>query len=194
MTTRNRRIVTPRKQKVWATRNSGPGANDSVVPNAVTLNGLEVQADLLSAYKTDIGVNTLQRPTAMRILGYIALGNGVLESVVRNHALTWGIAWLSVLISGAAANDAQIPDPNAGGHREALWLQRGRLHFRSQALTLLPSQGLILSSFIRVDIQQMRQQKEASDQLLLITRHQSDGGGISDPTVLFHFDTMLALS
>ena len=194
MTTRNRRIVTPRKQKVWATRNSGPGVNDSVVPNAVTLNGLEVQADLLSAYKTDIGVNTLQRPTAMRILGFVALGHLVTESVVRNHALTWGIAWLSVLIAGAAANDPQIPDPNAGGHREALWLARGRLHLRSQALVGIPVQQVAIPSMARLDITQMRQQKEASDQLLLITRHQSDGGGISAPSVLFHFDTMLALS
>ena len=192
MTTRNRPF-TPKKQKVWATRNSG-AVNDAVVPNTVTLNGLEVQADLLSAYKTDLGMNTLQRLTAMRIVGFIALGNGATESVDRNHALTWGIAWLSVLIAGAAANDAQIPDPNSGGHREALWLQRGRLHYRStngQLLTVFPR---ATTSWQRVDITQMRQQKEASDQLLLITKHQSDGGGISEPVLTFQFHTMLALS
>ena len=183
---------TPRKEKVWATRNSG-AVDDLVVPNAVTLNGLEVQADLLSAYKTDVGVNTLQRVTSMRILGSIGLGNGPTESVSRNHVLAWGIAWVSILVAGAAANDAQIPDPNTGGNREALWLQRGRLFLRSTAALQLVVQAGETTSRMDVDVTQMRKQLQVSDQLVLITRHQSDGGGISAPEVLFNFHTMLAL-
>ena len=195
MVTRNRTIVrTPRKEKVWATRNSGPVASDIVVPNAVILNGVEIQADLLSAYKTDLGVNTLQKVTVMRIIGSIGLGNLVTESVSRNHALAWGIAWVSAAITGAPANDAQIPIPSDGGDRQAEWLQRGKLFLRSTALLPLVVQAGETTSRMDVDITQMRKQPTVNHQLVLITKHQSDGGGISAPSILFNFHTMLALS
>ena len=182
----------PRKDKVWATRNSG-ASDDLVVPNVVQLNGLEIQADLLSAFKTDVGVNTLQKVTCMRIVGSIGLGNLVTESVSRNSALAWGIAWVTASITGAAINDPQIPDPNAGGDRQAEWLQRGKLFLRTTAGLPLVVQAGETTSRMSVDITQMRKQPTVNHQLVLITRHQSDGGGISAPSLLFNFHTMLAL-
>jgi len=192
MTTRNRPVRTPRKDKSWAHQHSG-GSGDSIVPVALVANALQVVVGLLSSYKTDLGVNVLERPTVMRILGTLMLGNGASQSTAETVSCVWGIAWVSTLVFGAAVSDPQIPDPNASGVREAQWVQRGALYHNASNFGQTFGVDQIRASD-ELDITQARKQPAVGDQLAFIARTQSSGGGIHAPELLYRFDTMLALS
>ena len=185
---------TPRQEKVWATANSGAGG-DLVVSATLTPNGIQVTENLLLEYQNELGVSALQRPTAIRIIGDLHLGQKIADDTFRNHTVAWGIAWVRSSVASAPPNDVQIPDPNSVGVRETEWIQRGRLYYRNLAtLSERPFNPDSPTSNITLDITQMRKQPTVSHDLVLIVRHQSDGGGISAPGLLYQFHTMLGLS
>ena len=189
MTTRQRSFVrTPRKEKVWAKQTTGslPADLTPVVP--------EIVIDILSFYKLDVGVSSLQRVTAMRIFGSFHLGNGDAETVQATVAWHWGIAWVPRIVSDAGAGDAQIPNPAEQGAREALWIQQGVLRGLSIAgAEIAYSSQNQQGSWLNFDITQMRKQPAADHVLVLVGQHSSESAGVIDPKVWLDFNVMLAL-
>ena len=182
---------TPRRQKVWTSEKS----TDAGQLVAFAANP-QVLIDLLTNLKTDLGTG---RPpsgsTVMRIVGTLQPGNSSACTINEINALSWGIAWVSNAIANATVGDGQIPDPDEAGLREAQWLQRGKLFYRTNNGTNLPASAtgrMLDSGTMRVDITQMRKQPTADSELVLIVRHQGNAG--SAPSLWFELNTMLALA
>ena len=184
MTTRNRPFArVPRKAKVWATRFTEEIECDQ---------NQEVYVDLLSEFRTDVGISALTGVTAMRIVGNMSLGNHSTASTSSPGLLGWGIAWVSSAIAGLSSGDATIPDPIVGGVREAEWLSRGVLRGTNTASSkvLFSAQGQN-ESFVNLDIKQMRKQPSPDHRLVLITNNGFSATQDVFLNVLLH--TMIAL-
>ena len=179
---------TPRKEKVWATQTV------QVTP-ADLADGLpEIVIDLLSFYKLDVGVSSLQRVTAMRIIGSLFLGNGTSQVGSGNSSWHWGIAWVPRNVSDASAGDGQIPDPAEQGAREVQWMHKGVLRGLSIEGAQAQYAGLQqLGAHVNFDITQMRKQPAADHVLVLIGHAADDSAGVNDPKVWLDFNVMLAL-
>jgi len=188
MTMRNRRtpIRTARKEKAWA-YNRNVGSGTGIAP------GVSVHLNLLANYMTDLGVNRLERVTAMRMVGSIAIGNLSDVSVPGLIDVSWGITWVRGVIASALPGDGQIPDPEEAGTREVPWIQRGIFLGTSVAgaTTRGADQGQDLS-YSRLDINQMRKQPTTDYQLVLITHATNLGDGTIQGWV--NLDVMLALA
>ena len=181
-------VRTPRKEKVWATQTVG------TTPAALTAALPEIVIDLLSFFKLDVGVSSLQRVTVMRMIGSLFLGNGVAQENIGNCAWHWGITWVPRNVSDATAGDGQIPDPAEQGARETQWIQRGVLRgiATAAAIAVYASAGQ-LGSHMHFDITQMRKQPAADHVLVLIGHHDFGAAGVVDPKVWLDFNIMLAL-
>lgn len=186
----NRTIVrTPRRAKVWARE----GSTD--VGNSLLINQIDVFADLLANYKTDMDTN---RPpagvTVMRIVGTLQPGNSSAATTNFMVAFHWGIAWVANSIAQASVGDAQIPDPAELGMREAQWLQRGTIFYRTNNNTNLAASVTgrqLAQSGHELDITQMRKQPTPDHELVLIVR--TTGDAAAAPVLWFDINTMLAL-
>lgn len=181
-------VRTPRKEKVWATQTveSTPADLEPDIP--------EIVIDLLSFYKADVGVSSLQRVTVMRIIGSLFLGNGTAQAASGNESWHWGIAWVPRNVSDAGPGDGQIPDPAEQGAREVPWIQKGVLRGLSIGGAVAQYAGLQqLGAHVHFDITQMRKQPAADHVLVLVGNHGSDAAGIHDPKVWLDFNIMLAL-
>ena len=184
---------TPRKDKTWATQNSGSSSDDIIGQYDLDpLGRPEIVADLLFQYQTELDIGSTQQVTAMRIFGDLIIGNGDAESVSQEWACSWGIAWVDGLVAAAPLGDAQIPNPSDGGLRQADWMQRGILYGTSTILTDTRYYQQDLAH-IKVDITQQRRQMRVDRKLVFVTRCQFVAGGTHDPKVLFNLNTMLAL-
>lgn len=183
-------VRTPRRRKVWASERS-TDAGQLVAFNA----NPQVLIDLLVNLKTDLG---LSRPpsgvTVMRIIGTLQPGNSSACTINEINALSWGIAWVSNIIANAPAGTGQIPNSVEVGLREAQWLQRGTIFYRTNNGTNLPASAtgrMLDSGTLQLDITQMRKQPTADAELVLIVTHQGNTG--SAPALWFELNTMLAL-
>ena len=180
------RVNTPRKEKVWAS------TNGEIVPVTLTLNQNQVVLDMLAPYFADLGTLLTRGVTAMRIIGQLTAANLATESAVRNHSFFWGIAWMQDRLVTLPAGDASIPNPARDGVRDIEWIQRGVLIYQSANAVLRMSVNQN-QGFVNLDITQMRKQPTVAHRLVLVCKHQSDGGGTSSPALLVNLQVMLAL-
>ena len=187
MVTRNIQVRTPRKEKVWAS------TNGEIVPIQLVASQNQVVLDILAPWFADMGTLLTRGVTAMRIVGQLAAFNNALESVARNHSFFWGIAWLQDRLVTLPAGDSAIPNPARDGVRDIEWIQRGVLIYRTSGTLAVRFGNSQNDSFANLDITQQRKQPTAAHRLALVCKHQSDGGGVSDPALLVNLQVMLAL-
>ena len=185
MVQRRLAVRTPRKEKVWA----------HVQSDFVTLTsspGGQVISDLLSGYRTDMGILQTLKLTVMRIVGKIAIGNNSTATATTYWSANLGIAWVTSAIAALSPGDGSIPDPGVAGIREAEWLQRWWLIGLTvpSRLVLYAAEGQN-GGLIEFDVKQMRKQPTPDHRLVLISN--STAGAAEDGLVAFNLDIMVAV-
>ena len=178
-------VRTPKRPKVWTYE------RDSVIALATSGSKLQISYDLLTTYKTDLGITRPNNVTVMRIVGKLLAGNTASASVATEFTVNWGIAWLDARLAALPSGDTSIPDPGALGVREAEWIQRGMLFHTSVAgaQTTGANAGQ-LASWTELDITQRRKQPTPDHELCLVT----DTSGSSSHAPMLGMDLAIWLA
>lgn len=193
MVTRNVRIRTPRKTKTWTQSTTRNTFTDSTLYP-------RVERDLLAEYKSDRGINFVERLTVMRIIADLRPYNNTETNTFFNLIMHYGIAWVPQNVVSASDGDAQIPDPVNPGTREIPWIHRGHLAWGTATGVDMwahsfgsgAAGNLVMA---HLDITQQRKQPTNDHQLVLITRVQDENSPVGQftNTLVWHADIMLAL-
>jgi len=164
MTTQRLRTRTPRQKNIWLGVTGGVQYPANPTSTVV--------AEILDQGMQTIGVNRLQGVTVKRIVADLWLSQFTAAAASPANAFVqWGITWVPDNIANAGPGDAQIPEPMAFGLREAPWIQQGLLQGIEYSTSVQVGRILerVETSFVRLDITQMRKQPTIDHRLVLIT-------------------------
>ena len=189
MVSRNVRVRTPRRRKVWAHFNE-----------AKVLDGASPKSfDMLSSYYSDLGAGQQGGLTVMRIIGSLQLTDWIAGATsVAISDIRVGIAWLDRLVADAGDGDGQIPEPLQSGIRETNWIQQWKLTGQEQSSADVsvgrPSVPQLerISYITDIDVTQQRKQPNAGARLAIII---SGGSNFETSTMVLEpeLSIMLAL-
>lgn len=143
---RNSPYRTPRKDKDWADWYPEPNLDVTTAVGAV---------DVLSSYKTAVGVSDTRNLTVMRSIIRLHVVHAAAASTPRHGRIQVGLSWANV---GAAAASLDI---FGDGTRDQEWIFRDVINYAESA-TIVVGQGQPTvppeANFLLVDSRQMRKQ------------------------------------
>jgi len=147
---------TPRKAKDWAF------THETRLITAINFDSV----DLLSQYRTDLGLLATRELTAMRIIGRVQLTQEAIAASAAYVKVRLGFAWLP-----STADIANL-EPWEPGVREAEWIQLGQVEGIESGIAPLAGRPAIAApeanSQWDIDIQQMRKQPTPQHELRLV--------------------------
>ena len=149
-------VRTPRKRKIWGTRNA-----------VISVSGASsVETDLLASLETELGVAETAGLTVMRMIGKIQLVQAGAASTAAFDRYYCGIGWIP------EALDPGDVKPWVPGTREAEWIQQGMIEGKEGTSSLETGMGLearpdIANTWL-IDSTQMRKQPTPKHELKLV--------------------------
>ena len=147
---------TPRKDKNWAY------VHETRLITAINFDSI----DLLSPYKTDLGITATRNLTCMRVIGRVQLTQEAMATSAAYVKVRLGFLWQDPNTSTANM------EPWEPGVREAEWLQLGQVEGLESGIAPLAGRPATASpeenSQWNLDIQQMRKQPTPTHELRLV--------------------------